>query len=317
VKLFNSVFLLVVALFRCGVVVVLDSFAIAAAVQQTRAVDFPTVPGTVMHSDITEIRGSKGSVRRRANIRYRYTVDGQEFIGTRVNLSTLALGDGTRQARTVVTAFPVGQAVTVYYDPSAPAESLLQPGLLPEHLLVALFAVPHHLIGIWLLSTALGSLRRRWSGPQAQAPIRHLANLRIAVRMPWMSPLSVSLIAWGFLSIVAGLLAVIVVPSPTLTSALLGWAAVLGITISLGLRRALKLRAGHADLLIDAGAKTVTLPLGKGRKQSIILPFAEVQGLELTPRTMRTTTTQNGRRRTRESKQYFLALLTTNSRPIS
>lgn len=314
-KVFTSLILLVVALFWCGVVGVLDFFAIPAVLKQARAADFPTVPGTVIHSTTAETRSSKGSLRRRADIHYRYVVDGQEFTGKRLRLSTLALGDGTKQTNAALAAFPVGQAVTVYYDPAAPAESLLQPGLLPEHLIVALFAVPHHLIGIWLLLSAVRALRRSWRGPRAASPIRHLDGLRIAVRMPWMSPLSVGLLTLGICSIVGGFLAVILIPAPTLTDALLAWSAVLGLAIGFGLRRALKLLAGQADLLIDAGAKTVTLPLGHGRKQPISLPFEEVQGLELTTRTIRTTSTHNGHRRTRESKQYDLALLTATSPP--
>ncbi len=313
-KLLRSILLLVVALFWCGAVGFLDSLAIPSVLEQARTVDFPTVPGMVIHSDITERRGTKGSLRRRADIRYNYVVNEQEFTGQRLRLSTLALGNGSRQAQAAVAAFPVGKTVAVYYDPVAPAESLLQPGLLPEHLIAALFAVPHHLIGLWLLFVALRQLRRRWLGPVASAPIRHLPGLRIAVRMPWMSPLWVGLISVGILSIVGGLLAVIVIPAPTLTSALLAWALVLGIAIGLGLRRALRLFDGQADLIIDAGAKTVTLPLGQGRKQRITLPFAEVQGLDLTTRTIRTTTTSShGYRRTRESKQYDLALLVANS----
>lgn len=313
-KLFRSILLLVVALLWCGAVGFLDSFALPSVLEQARAVDLPTVPGTVIHSDITESRGSKGSLRRRADIRYSYVVNGEELTGTRLRLSSIAFGDGSRQAQAAVAAFPVGKTVTVYYDPVAPANSLLQPGLLPEHLIASLFAVPHHLIGVWLLLVALRQLGRHWRGPLASAPIRHLPGSRIAVRMPWMSPLSVGLLSLGILSIVGGLLAVIVIPAPTLTSALLAWAVVLSIAISLGLRRALKLRAGQADLIIDAGAKTVTLPLGEGRKQLITLPFAEVQGLDLTTRTIRTTTTSShGHRRTRTSKQYDLALLMVNS----
>jgi hypothetical protein len=312
VKLIRSIILLVVALIWCGAVGFLDSQAIPGVVEQARTVDFPTVPGTVIHSDITESRGSKGSLRRRADIRYRYVVNDQQYTGTRLRLSTLALGDGSRQARAAVAAFPVGKTVPVSYDPADPAQSLLQPGLLPEHLIVALFAVPHHLIGILLLLVALRQLRRAWRGPLASAPIRHLPGPRIAVRMPWMSPLSVGLLSLGICSISGGLLAVIIIPAPTLTAALLAWAVVLTIAISLGLRRALKLLAGEADLIIDAGAKTVTLPLGQGRKQPLTFPFAEVQGLEMTTRTIRTTTTHNGHRRTRESKQYDLALLMAN-----
>ena len=63
-----------------------------------------------------------------ADIRYRYTVNDQSYQGFDVTLSD---GSSSRagRARGIVNDYPVGQNVTVYYDPELPERAVLEPGV--------------------------------------------------------------------------------------------------------------------------------------------------------------------------------------------
>jgi len=98
----------------------------------TRSTSWPSVAGVVHGAEV--IGGDSDASRRRPSERlrvtYAFSVDGRECLGDRI-----AFGDGLwgwtrdrahlagRQAR-----YPVGAAVTVYYDPARPARCTLTRG---------------------------------------------------------------------------------------------------------------------------------------------------------------------------------------------
>lgn len=87
---------------------------------------WPTAPGEVQKSGIEELPG-EDAVTYIPIIDYRYVVNGKGYVGRRVLFGGLAIP--TRgNAQEVVDRYPVGQQVTVMYDPANPAESTLEPG---------------------------------------------------------------------------------------------------------------------------------------------------------------------------------------------
>jgi hypothetical protein len=60
-------------------------------------------------------------------VRYRYTVDGVTYEGTRLKAFD-AIHFDEQQARAALAPFPPGARVKVYYDPRHPASSVLIPG---------------------------------------------------------------------------------------------------------------------------------------------------------------------------------------------
>lgn len=92
------------------------------------SIDWPSVNGEVTVSRISMGSGSdgKGSVYG-ADVRYTYAVDGERYEGSRV-----AYGDhqemGRSYGETLVSRYPEGAMVTVFYMPGDPSESLLEPG---------------------------------------------------------------------------------------------------------------------------------------------------------------------------------------------
>jgi hypothetical protein len=65
------------------------------------------------------------SPRARPVVTYRYQVDGESYVGTRVEFSFTRIYF-TPEAQTVLKRYPPGAPVTVYYDPANPAESTLE-----------------------------------------------------------------------------------------------------------------------------------------------------------------------------------------------
>jgi len=59
-------------------------------------------------------------------INYRYIVNGQSFVGDRINLSQDS--DIPTGAAGHTNAYSMGQKIAIYYDPANPASSCLEPG---------------------------------------------------------------------------------------------------------------------------------------------------------------------------------------------
>ena len=82
--------------------------------------------GEVRSSSVLQV--SSGTKRMyRPEILYAFTVGGVEYTGVRRTLFPLQTG-GTDYAGKVVGHYPVGQRVTVYYDPQNPRASILNRG---------------------------------------------------------------------------------------------------------------------------------------------------------------------------------------------
>lgn len=316
-RIFSSIPLLIFGLLWCGFLAVVDTFALRGFIQQMRATGFPTTSGVVSESQVKITRGSKGKRTHRAEIAYSYAANDREWTSNRVGYSVGTFGDGSSHARQLVAAFPVGKEVTVYYDPASPGEAMLKPGLQPEHLLIALFMTPHHMVGLGLLLGALGPLWRGVRG-EPDMTLRPLDDLRMAVRMPWMSPLWVGIITLGITSFVGIFMAAFAFSQfPSMATAIGIWLVIFGITAFTVLRRRARIKAGLADLVIDASARTVSLPLGEGRKERVMLPFTDIHGVtvRVSPSTTRTTKRGWTVTTTRKPGMFYLALIDQNESP--
>ncbi|WP_425442910.1 DUF3592 domain-containing protein [Solemya velesiana gill symbiont] len=64
----------------------------------------------------------------RADIRYEYSVAGTSYSGTDVTIERIWTQDKA-VAKSTLQRYPIGARVTVYYDPSTPRRSVLEPGM--------------------------------------------------------------------------------------------------------------------------------------------------------------------------------------------
>jgi hypothetical protein len=142
----------------------------------------------------------------------------------------------------------------------------------------------------------------------------------MVVRMPWLEPWAVGMITLTAASIGALFIAPFLLPQPlSIAGVAVVWTIVGGLSIFMALRRRAQLSAGVADLTIDAGARTVTLPLGCGRKERVVLPFSEICGVRVRrlPATVTSTTSRGWRvTKTDSSPPYELALIGPSEQPF-
>lgn len=151
---FASIFLLLgVGLAWWGWTIVQDARASAA---------WPTVEGRVTRSEVDESSDADGGDSYSPEVTYTYQVDDQAYEN-----STIKFGENSyssrRRAEAIVANYPVGERVTVSYDPNAPGRSVLEPGVTAGSFIVmgvgAVFVVVSVLIVI--ISAVVSLLRRR------------------------------------------------------------------------------------------------------------------------------------------------------------
>jgi len=95
---------------------------------------WPSVKGRIISASL-EKEKVRGRVISRERIQYVYHVKGKRMVGERVALTprliTLIL-----PIRYAIKKYPKGELVTVYYNPSRPEESVLEPGFNPYIILI-------------------------------------------------------------------------------------------------------------------------------------------------------------------------------------
>ena len=99
-----------------------------AAWQSFASRNWRTTQGVILVSDLQRNRDAEGGFMYRAEISYTYSVNNEEFIAGRTRFGDwLQLSWSTPAAR-IVRRYPKGSSVVVHYDPSEPAEAVLEPG---------------------------------------------------------------------------------------------------------------------------------------------------------------------------------------------
>lgn len=92
------------------------------------SLSWPNVPGAVIESEMDQYEDQENGRMYRAIVVYVYSLDGGEFESDRIWPD----GNFSTSDRTVIfetlKKYPVGQKVTVFYNPVSPAESALEPG---------------------------------------------------------------------------------------------------------------------------------------------------------------------------------------------
>jgi len=106
---------------------------------------WPQIQGEVIESELETSQGENGTMYS-AHVVYRYALDGGDFESDRIWFG----GDYSTSNRSemfeVVKKYPAGKAVTVYYSPDKPSESVLMPGAYTSSYI--LFAIGMVFLGI-------------------------------------------------------------------------------------------------------------------------------------------------------------------------
>ena len=105
-----------------------------AVANELDALRWPAVTGRVVSSEVTSetsrrVHAASGrrvtQTRYTAHVAYQYSVDGKQFVGTRVSTADIDhLIEG--EAATIVVRYPAGTETDVYYDPDDAGLAVLE-----------------------------------------------------------------------------------------------------------------------------------------------------------------------------------------------
>ena len=109
------------------------AFGINELTRADASASWPSVGGTVVSSHVKKSTSSRGTGRNRrrstshrAVVIYQYTLAGRTHTARRLSFG--ATDSSASTARQVVSRYPAGTAVTVFYDPDDPDQATLETG---------------------------------------------------------------------------------------------------------------------------------------------------------------------------------------------
>lgn len=245
-----------------AVVLVIDGIVARGIVQQKRTEQFVAVPATILRSEVKVHRGSK-STSYRAEIDYRYTVNGQTYNGSRLRFTSD--NDGQSGARALVKQHPVGSQAEAYYDPADPARAVLFRGLTGMDIFPILFLLPFNAMA---LGGAIMLVDRQLDGRRPGQKIGHVriwedgGLVRARLRAPstgWMFGVA-TVAGAGMLSMFGMLFAP---PRHSIPAVLAVIAAVIVLGLIVGWVKHAAILRGDWDLVFDPVRKSIALPRAK------------------------------------------------------
>ena len=89
---------------------------------------WPAAAGTIVSSNVSHHLGGKSAPYSSPDITYRYKVGPTIYFNDNIAYAPLNSSNESK-VRQITDRYPVGQVVTVYYDPSNPRDSVLEPGV--------------------------------------------------------------------------------------------------------------------------------------------------------------------------------------------
>lgn len=150
--------LLFVALFWNGILgVFFGVIGTQAWSEHVARTEWATTEGTVTVSKVASHSGENGRVYG-ASVQYSFEANGRMMKGDRASFFDWRTSS-EEWAQETIADLPVGETVTVHFDPENPSESVLLVSGETFPAIVLLFLLPFQAIGLGLISLFLGALR--------------------------------------------------------------------------------------------------------------------------------------------------------------
>jgi hypothetical protein len=129
---------------------------------------WPSVQGIILHAGTRQCYFRGSPLGLSPDVAYKYLVNGQEWIGTRIDIKNHCAADAVVQ--NYVAQFPVHSKILVFYNPTSPGESLLHPG--PGGEQIDLFHIAEILVGLSILLTLFFLWDGRRQGEKRNTTLR-------------------------------------------------------------------------------------------------------------------------------------------------
>jgi hypothetical protein len=275
----NGIFLAIFTLFWSILVLGFDGFMAHNLFEQFESRDYPSVTGTVTHSEVTIQHGSKGGTTYGVVINYRFEVGGQTFTSTRLRYNVVSFSNQAT-AGDIVEAHPVGAPVQVFYNPRNPQDSLLFTGITGTDFMLTLFLTPFNavMLGLWLWLG--GWLRERLFRPVAGGIKIVTDGMFTRVRLPQYGAVVWGLLATGGFGFVAlFIVGVGTQMQPSFAIILTAIALVYFGGLGVFLWQWKKIGSGVDDLIINATGSSLDLPQTFGRKERVTVNITDIGSL--------------------------------------
>lgn len=103
-------------------------FSVPMAEEAKASESWPSTPGVITRSDVDQSIDD-GKTMYAAEISYDFTVGNKSYSGNRISLTSgNSKTSSLRKVKKDLQKYPVGEKVTVYYDPELPNNAVLQTG---------------------------------------------------------------------------------------------------------------------------------------------------------------------------------------------
>ncbi len=191
-SLFGGGFGILWLLFWSAITLCFDVLWLWMIANQLLTLTYTATDGTVRESRIERGTDSDGDATHDAKIAYDYVAQGQAHRGDTIRNFSMRMNGGYQQAKEATQRYPVGKAITVYYKPSRPSQSVLERGVRGGDFFLPLFMMPFNIImlGGWY---ALASSWRKNARP-AGFRVRD-DGLKVVARLYEVTPLTAATLA--------------------------------------------------------------------------------------------------------------------------
>jgi hypothetical protein len=275
----GTIFLAIFGLFWCSFTFFFDGILSWNLVQQLRASSFPTVAGTVTHSELKIDSDGEGTTYS-ADVHFRYAVDRQTHEAKSLRFDSMSSSFGKERAEALVRKYRVGQDVTVHYNPAQPQRAVLELGPDLGNFFAVIFLAPFNAIALGITGGLWATMRSKQLGRPILGISLRNDGLTTTIRIYEQSPTCSALAAWGgggFFATFGVLLAMWAMPMEYAIA--LGWSATLA-AIYLAWHYA---RKKYSEIRLDAMRGRLDIRDTDGRTYS---PTREaVQPASYSPRT--------------------------------
>lgn len=128
------------------------------------SLSWSTSPGTILESSVREASGSDfdGPATYTVKLSYSYQVMGQAYQGKNIHIGARSTVPHSK-AQATASRYPVGAAVTVYYDPANPADAVLERAA-PANTVVLILGVIFLFITLCLMCGGLFAVINTFTG---------------------------------------------------------------------------------------------------------------------------------------------------------
>jgi hypothetical protein len=141
---FSSILCLVFVLLGLG----LAGIGAHTVLQARASASWAEVAGQITQSEM-KVRSDPDGTTYAPLVRYTYVVNGQPLVGDRISFGLRGMSTSSRLAQAFTGRYPVGSTVTVYYDPAAPAGSVLERGVNKHSFIPLAFGLGFAVFGGW------------------------------------------------------------------------------------------------------------------------------------------------------------------------